>query len=135
MTVIQRRIVTFIGCVLAASALTSCSMTNGLAVFDEPQAQADTIPPGATPNVVEDLDADTTRLLWTDAGLSYYAARSGEGDVCLVIVDDLEAVSGCFSTVPIMVQGADSTTMMLAESLPDNSEEWTKVAEHLWAAT
>jgi len=104
-------------------------MTNSLAVFDEPQAQTDTMPPGATPNVVEDLDADTTRLLWTDAGLSYYAARSGEGDVCLVIVDDLEAVSGCSSTVPIMVQGAGSTTMMLAESLPDNSEEWTKVAE------
>ena len=47
----QRRIVIFIGCVLAASALTSCSAPNTLAVFDQPQSEADTMPAGATPNV------------------------------------------------------------------------------------
>lgn len=110
-------------------------MTNGLAVFDEPQSEADAMPAGATTNVVEGLDAGTTRLLWTDAGLDYYAALSGSGDVCLIIVDELEAVSSCSSTVPIMVQGAGSATVMLAENLPDDSEEWTKVADHLWAAS
>jgi len=131
----QRKIATFIGCVLAASALTSCSATNTLAVFGQPQLEADTIPAGATPNVLEDLDADTTRLLWTDAGLSYYAALSGEGDHCLVIVADLEAVSGCSSNLPITVQGAGSAKMMLADHLPDDSADWTKVADHLWTAT
>ena len=134
MKLIQRRIVTIIGCVLAASALTSCSAPNTLAVFDQPQSETDTMPAGATPNVVEGLDAGTTRLLWTDAGLSYYAALSGEGDHCLVIVDDLEAVSGCSGDVPVVVQGVGSTTMMLADDLPDSSAAWTKVADHLWAA-
>ncbi len=130
----QRRIVTFIGCVLAASSLTSCSAPNTLAVFDQPQSEADTMPAGTTPNVLESLDAGTTRLLWTDAGLSYYAALSGEGDHCLVIVNELEAVSGCSSDVPVMVQGVGSITMMLADNLPDSSANWTKVADHLWAA-
>ena len=131
----QRRIATFIGCVLAASALTSCSGPNTLPVFDQPQSDADTMPASATRNVLEGLDADTTRLLWTDAGLSYYAALSGEGDQCLVIVDDLEAVSGCSSNLPITVQGGGSATMMLADNVPDDSADWTKVADHLWAAT
>ena len=93
------------------------------------------MPTGATPNVLEDLDANTTRLLWTDAGLSYYAALSGEGDQCLVIVDDLEAVSGCSSTLPVTMQGNGSARMMLADDLPDDSADWTKVADHLWTAT
>ena len=93
------------------------------------------MPAGATPNVIEGLNAGTTRLLWTDAGLSYYAALSGEGDHCLVIVDELEAVSGCSGDVSVIVQGVGSITMMLADNLPDSSADWTKVADHLWAAT
>jgi hypothetical protein len=131
----QRRIATFVGCILAVSALTSCSAPTILAVFEQPQSEADTMPAGATSNVLEGLVADTTRLLWTDAGLSYYAALSGEGDQCLVIVDDLEAVSGCSNDLPITVQGGRSATMMLADNLPDDSADWTKVADHLWAAT
>ena len=92
------------------------------------------MPAGATPTVLEDLDADTTRLLWTDSGLSYYAAVSGEGDHCLVVLDDLEAVSACSSNLPITVQGGGNATMMLAGSLPDDSADWTKVADHLWTA-
>jgi hydroxyacyl-ACP dehydratase HTD2-like protein with hotdog domain len=134
MKLFRRRIAAFIGCILAASALTSCSVPNTLAVFDQPQSEADTVPAGATANVLEALDADTTRLLWTDAGLSYYAALSAEGDHCLVIVEDLEAVSGCSSTLPITVQDGASVTMMLADNLPDDSADWTKVADHLWAA-
>ena len=135
MNSVQRRIATFIGCGLVAFALTSCSATNTLTVFSQPQSEADTMPTGATPNVLEDLDANTTRLLWTDAGLSYYAALSGEGDQCLVIVDDLEAVSGCSSTLPVTMQGNGSARMMLADDLPDDSADWTKVADHLWTAT
>ncbi|MDJ0379211.1 hypothetical protein [Cryobacterium sp. PH31-L1] len=131
----QRRIATFIGCALAVCALTSCSAPDTLAVFDQPQSKADTIPAGATPTVVEDLDADTTRLLWTDAGLSYYAALSDAGDQCVVIVDDLEAVSGCSSNLPITLRSGGSATIMLAENLPDESADWTKVADHLWRAT
>jgi len=135
MNSLQRRIATFIGCVLAASTLTSCSATNALAVFGQPQLESDAIPAGATFDVLDGLDADTTRLLWTDAGLSYYVALSGEGDHCLVIVDDLEAVSACSSNLPITVQGAGSAKMMLADNLPDDSADWTKVADHLWTAT
>jgi len=131
----QGKIATFIGCALAVCALTSCSAPDTLAVFDQPQSDADTMPAGATPTVVEDLDADTTRLLWTDAGLSYYAALSDEGDHCLVIVDDLKAVSGCSSNLPITMQGGGRATMMLADNLPDESADWTKVADHLWRAT
>ena len=79
----------------------------------------------------EGLDASTTRLLWTDAGLSYYAALSREGDQCL----DMAAVSGCSGDVSVIVQGVGSITMMLADNLPDSSADWTKVADHLWAAT
>jgi hypothetical protein len=81
------------------------------------------MPAGATPNVLADLDADTTRLLWTDAGVSYYAVLSGEGDQYLVIVDDLEAVSGCSSNLPITVQGSGGAKMMLADNLPDDSAD------------
>jgi hypothetical protein len=104
-------------------------------VFGQPQFEADTMPAGATPNVLADLDADTTRLLWTDAGVSYYAALSGSGDQCLVIVDDLEAVSRCSSNLPITVQGSGGARIMLADNLPDDSADWTKVADHLWTAT
>ena len=44
-------------------------------------------------------------------------------------------MSSCSSTVPIMVQGLGSSTVMLAENLPDDAAEWTKVADHLWSAT
>ena len=135
MNSVPRRIVSFIGCVLAVSALTSCSATDTLPVFGQPQFEADTMPAGATPNVLADLDADTTRLLWTDAGVSYYAALSGSGDQCLVIVDDLEAVSRCSSNLPITVQGSGGARIMLADNLPDDSADWTKVADHLWTAT
>ena len=131
----HRRIATVIGCVIVASALTSCSAPNTLAVFDQPQSETDIMPVGATANVIEGLDADTVRLLWTDAGLSYYAAQSTEsGGPCLVILDQLEAVSGCSSTVPVMVQRGGEATMMLADNLPDDSAGWTKVADHLWTA-
>lgn len=97
------------------------------------------MPTGATPNVLADLDANTTRLLWTDTDLSYYAALSTGGDQCLVIVDNLEAVSGCSSTLPITMQGigsgGGSARIMLANNLPNNSADWTKVADHLWTAT
>ncbi len=92
------------------------------------------MPAGATTNVVEGLDADTTRLLWTDSGLSYYAAQSGEGGPCLVILDQLEATSACSGNVPIMMQREGGTKMMLSDNLPDDSAAWTKVADHLWAA-
>ncbi|MFO7689833.1 MAG: hypothetical protein R6W83_04645 [Cryobacterium sp.] len=131
---IQRRIAPLIACVLAASALTSCSSPNALAVFDEQQSKADTMPAGATPSVVEGINSDTTRLLWTDAGLSYYAALSGAGDPCLVILGEREAVSGCSGSVPVMVQVDGNTEMLLADNLPDSSADWTKVADHLWAA-
>ncbi|MDH6237010.1 hypothetical protein [Cryobacterium sp. CG_9.6] len=131
----QRRIATFIGTGLLAFVLTSCSTTNTLPIFGQPQSAADTIPTGTTPNVLEDLDTNTTRLLWTDADVAYYAALSVGGDQCLVIVDDLEAVSGCSTTLPITVQGGDNVRMMLAENLPDDSADWTKVADHLWTAS
>ncbi|WP_104191249.1 hypothetical protein [Cryobacterium sp. Y82] len=117
-----------------AFALTSCANPNTLAVFSDPQSEVDILPTGASPNVITTIDQTSTRLLWVDAGVSYFAARSEKRGVCLIILDKLEAADTCSHTLPIHRKIGDAPTMMMADTYSDNLEEYIKVAEHLWAS-
>ena len=128
---IRLRIATFIGCVLAVSALTSCSAPDAFTVFNVPQSSVDMLPPGDAFSVIGSIEADTTRLLWTDDSVSYFAALS-DGDPCLIILDEVEAASACSTELPVGLAFKDGPEMRLADG-PSNSEQnWTEVADHLW---
>jgi hypothetical protein len=149
-------------CVAAAPALSGCAELGALGVFSEPQSEEDRLPgaasprearelasdtlgifsadqsaedrlpEGATPHVIGGIDPDSTRLLWTSDGVSYFAALSEESGQCLVVLESGEAWSGCSALLPIQLESQGGPEMLFADKLPDTSEDWVKVADHLW---
>ncbi|WP_382309302.1 hypothetical protein [Herbiconiux sp. UC225_62] len=121
----------------ALAGLAGCGSATDLPVFAEAQGPEDLLPADGTPNVIEGLDASTTRLLWEDAGATFYAARMAGSDAavtCLVIFRGEEGVSGC-GGLPVTVGLVGRPDYRLeAADLPNGSDQWTRVAEYLYEA-
>lgn len=118
--------------VAAGLGLSGCTEPGALDVFSEVQSDEDRFPDDASSNVIDQLDSDSSRLLWTNHGLAYFAALSDDGDTCLVVLENLEAISTCSSSSPIRIESEGGPELLFGNNLPDASEEWVKVADHLW---
>lgn len=110
-----------------------------LGAFGVPQTEADRLPVGATGNVVEGVQADSTRLLHTDGTLEVYVALSAgspgsesnpAGRECIVLVRELEAMAGC-GGIPMTVSGQGFGEFSLSFDTP-SGDGWTEVADDLW---
>lgn len=112
--------------------LSGCGEPRARDIFLEEQSQEDRVAEGATSNVIEGIDPDTTRLLWTNDGIAYFAALSDDDRQCLVVLEDSEAWSACSPSLPIQVESQGGPHVLLGDGLPDASEGWVKVADHLW---
>lgn len=149
-------------CIAAAPALSGCAELGELDVFSEPQSdedrlpetapprtadvigsgtsdiftdgqvEEDLIPAGATPTVIDGIDSDSTRLLWTSDGFTYFAALSEDMGNCLVVVEGLTALAACSPSLPIQVGGGRAPDVLFGDDLPDRSQNWVKIADHLW---
>jgi hypothetical protein len=118
--------------VAAGLALSGCTEPGALDIFSEVQTDEDRLPANTTPNVVDAIEPDSTRLLWTNDGIGYFAALSDDSGQCLVVLEDVEAWSGCSPSLPIQIGTQGGPHMLFGDDLPDASEEWVKVADHLW---
>lgn len=121
-------------CVSVATgfALSGCAEPGALHIFSEAQAEDDRLPSGARSNVTDGLDPDSTRLLWTNDGIAYFAALSDDMGNCLVVLENLEAVAACSPSLPIRIRSEGGPELLLGNDLPDSSDNWVKVADHLW---
>ncbi|TFD47843.1 hypothetical protein E3T55_14940 [Cryobacterium frigoriphilum] len=106
---------------------------DALAVFTQPQAAQDLLPDSLPATAFEDIDRDTTRLLWADGDTSYYAATSPEWGTCLLVYGGEMPTSSCTEDLPVQSSTNEGQkTTMFADSLPDYYSDWDKVADHLW---
>jgi len=113
-------------------ALSGCTEPGTLDIFSQVQLGEDRLPEVATRSMVGAIDPDSTRLLWTDDDVVYFAALSDDSEQCLVVLEDVVAWSGCSSRLPIQIESQGRPDMLFGNDLPDASEEWVKVADHLW---
>jgi len=118
--------------VASGLALSGCTEPGTLDIFSEAQTEEDRLPESAIPSLVGAVDPDSTRLLWTDDDVAYFAALSDDSGQCLVILEDVDAWSGCSTRLPLQLASQGRPDMLLGDGLPDASEEWVKVADHLW---
>jgi hypothetical protein len=116
----------------AGLALSGCTEPGTLDIFSQVQTHEDRLPEAATRSLVGVIDADSTRLLWTDDEVVYLAALSDDSEQCLVVLEDVDAWSSCSSRLPIQLGSQGRPNMLFGDDLPDASEEWMKVADHLW---
>ncbi|MFC5930765.1 hypothetical protein D6T64_13075 [Cryobacterium melibiosiphilum] len=131
---IQRRIATLIGCVIAASALTSCAAPDVFTLFDEPQSAADILPTDDKYVGLGGLEDDTTRLLHDEGGIRYFASLLNGDEPCLIILDDEQVASSCSTDLPVSVTFKDGPEMWLADGPSNSEQDWTEVADHLWVS-
>jgi len=119
---------------LLALLLSACTGTDSLSVFDRTQEGADKLPAEATPTVVSKLKDTSTRFLWEDGGLRYYAARTLEGnsESCLIVLENLDASSYCSTQLPIELS-ASGPVLRLALTDEQPGKQWKQVAVGLWA--
>jgi len=115
--------------VLAGLGLTGCTGQGNLKIFSEEQAAEDILPD--TGSWRDTFDVDTSRFLWANEDVTYFAVLSQEGKPCLVIMDRDAGVAGCSTTLPVEVSNG-GPYVMLADDLPDSSDRWEKVADYLW---
>lgn len=116
----------------AGLALSGCTEPGTLDILSQVQTEEDRLPDVATRSLVGAIDPDSTRLLWTDDDVVYFAALSDDSEQCLVVLEDVDARSGCSSRLPIRIESQGRPDMLFGDDLPDASEEWVKVADHLW---
>lgn len=118
--------------VAAGLALSGCAEPRTLHIFSEVQSDDDRMPRGASSSVIDGIDPASTRQLWTNDGITYFAAQSDEMANCLVVLENLEAVAACSPSLPIRMRSEGGPEMLLGNDLPDSSDNWVKVGEHLW---
>jgi hypothetical protein len=132
--------------IVAAGALVSCTTedkpvvptsaaTNSLlsSLFEDTQQPSDQLPEGATATTVEQLVADSTRLLTTVGDQTFFAARpAGDSEsVCLVIVEGVEATSGCGGE-PVGIELQGGPKYSLSSGQPSFGSSWTEISTYLW---
>lgn len=104
-----------------------------LDVFTEPQTAQDVLPDALSDTAFEDIDTDTTRLLWADGDTSYYAATSPDWGTCLLVYGGELPTSSCTEDLPVLSSTYEGEkTTMFADSLPEYYSDWENVADHLW---
>ncbi|MFC5929804.1 hypothetical protein D6T64_02355 [Cryobacterium melibiosiphilum] len=109
------------------------SERDALDVFTEPQAAEDVLPDTLPATAFEGVDRDSTRLLWADGDVSYYAATSPEWGTCLLVDDGESPTSSCTEDLPVQsTTNEGQKTTMFADTLPDDYSDWEKVADYLW---
>lgn len=117
--------------VLAMSGCAGVSAT--MTVFDREQQPADQLPADA--RSAAQIDSTSTRLLWVDGGVSYFAATSMEEPdaTCIVVVDGSpeEYPAYCSTSVPIIVE-IDEERFALGDTAP--GPEWEQLADSFWRA-
>ncbi|KFF60005.1 hypothetical protein JF66_07400 [Cryobacterium sp. MLB-32] len=64
--------------------------------------------------------------------MSYFAGLSPEGTCLVIVVDDNPLAANCTKNLPLQVSAGGEPLLMLADNLPDSSDRWEKVADHLW---
>lgn len=132
--------------IVAAGALVACTTENKPVVptpvatasllsslFEDTQQPGDQLPEGATATTVEQLDADSTRLLTTVGDQTFFAARpTGDSEsVCLVVVEGVEATSGCGGE-PVGIELQGGPQYSLSSSQPSFGSNWTEISTYLW---
>jgi len=115
--------------VVAGLGLAGCASEGNLKIFAEEQTAEDILPD--TGSWGDTFDVDTSRYLWANDDVTYFAVLSQEGRPCLVIMDPDAGAAGCSTTLPVEVSNG-GPNMMLGDNLPDSSDRWEKVADHLW---
>ena len=105
----------------------------GVAEQQRPQVDSDKLTAAQLENV--EVDSESVRRLGEDEdGREYYVA-SGNTDVCLIVVDDGSAASGCSTGLPLTLEVPGAYH---AELWPDSSASHDTVGhwlgEHLWLA-
>ncbi|KGJ71894.1 hypothetical protein GY21_19050 [Cryobacterium roopkundense] len=121
--------------VVAAVGLTGCATDGQLGIFSEEQSAEDIV--SVSEGLPNTADADTTRFLWADGDVRYFAALSLDGDPCMIVLDGDPGTSSnaCSTALPLMISsGPGAREVMLADELPSSSPDWEKVAEHLWVS-
>lgn len=100
-------------------------------VFDRPQEERDRIPADTAGAPMGALDHDTERYLATDDGHDLFAARlvGAGGDLCLVLVDQGEAISAC-GPPPVSLSVERSPEYALSPETPGAG--WDPLADGLW---
>lgn len=100
-------------------------------VFDRPQEERDRIPADTAGAPVGALNQDTERYLATDDGRDLFAARlvGAGGDVCLLLVDEGEAISAC-GPPPVSLSAERGPEYALSAVAPGTG--WDALADGLW---
>jgi len=106
-------------------------------LFDAPRDASDELP--AATSSVDGFDRDSSRLLFTDVDVAYYAAQ-GDGDedtvVCLITVESTvegdTASAACSGRVPIESRSTGGLEVSFGgETAP--STGWTKRGDFIWS--
>ena len=113
-------------------ALSGCAST--VTVFDREPLPADQLPADA--GSATQVDSASTRLLWVDGDMSYFAARSlDEADgTCIVVVEEAsseEYPTFCSTSTPFVVE-TDDGRFALGDVAPGT--EWEQLADSFWRA-
>ena len=124
---------------LAAVVLTlsGCAAVGGLGVAEQqrPQVESDLLSDAQLSNIADIVTADSVRRLGSDDdGREFYVA-SGDTQVCLIVVEDGAAGSGCSTGLPLTVEVPGAYH---AELWPDSSASHDRpgvwLGDHLWLA-
>ena len=125
-----------VGCIPGGSASTA-----ELPVFAREQTDTDLVPGGSLDGV--EVDAASTRLVWSDDDFSFYAAKGAGGNAgrtCLVMVETYGGTgSGCSDGLPVTIglEGEPTYRLGGTESYGggSGSGSWTELADSFWVET
>lgn len=107
---------------------------DGVVAFQREQLPSDRLPEEIPDYGREELDPASTRLLFDDDGIQYFAARGADAnDLCLVMYGpSVDWMAACSPNLPIeaRMHGSKALMFMSGSSLPD-SDTWMPVADNL----
>ena len=117
--------------------LSGCAAIGGPGVAEQqrPQVESDVLTEAQLENVSDLVTADSVRRLGEDDDGREYYVGSGDTQVCLIVVEDGSAASGCSTGLPLTLEVPG---VYHAELWPDSSAthdrsgDW--LGEHLWLA-
>lgn len=132
-----RGVPALLGSVVMLITLSGCAsgLTPTPAVFDREQNAEDQLPAEATN--VGPVESTSTRLLWADSGVSFFAAKSLEDPdgKCIVVVEDSpdDYPTYCSTNLPIILEIQEGT-FALGDEAP-KSTGWEQIADSFWRAS
>lgn len=136
MGMITRCFITGLTVAVSASLLVGCApQPDHVSALDRDQDSTDQLPASVYADGGSDIDASTTRLLLSQNGTDYFAAKpaSSYGFCMIMYVSDEMWTSSCAGALPmeLAIQGHGSA-QLVTDSRTSATDEWVKAADNLF---